>query len=221
VDGAALAAALPSATIAAQADAFPPEDWMRLTISTFVLASAVILGRPATAVAQLPADTFDGRPTYKEGKALGYFVWRDGDTWKLRWMTFGANHKFNGRIVVEGGDINSFKRIDVDEERKVIRPGVAPHVVRGPRGKIIGTRPGRAPVVAERDLDKIEQEDEHTVRWLTNTNDDVDGVDVKVTDGATGLRLMLMIDGQPRPKEVEVGKDNFKPGELPVRVKLK
>jgi hypothetical protein len=109
----------------------------------------------------------------------------------------------------------------VDEERKVIRPGVAPHVVRGPRGKIIGTRPGRAPVVAERDLDKIEQEDEHTVRWLTNTNDDVDGLDVKVTDGATGLRLTLMIDGQARPNEVEVGKSNFKPGELPVRVKLR
>ena len=136
-------------------------------------------------------------------------------------MTFGANHKFNGRIVVEGGDIKSFKRIDVDEERKVIRPGVAPHVVRGPRGHIVGTRPGRAPVVAERDLDKIEQEDERTVLWLTNTNDDLDGVDVKVTDGATGLRLMLMIDGKARPNEVEVGKGNFKPGELPVRVKLK
>ena len=169
VDMAALAAALLSATIAAKADAFPPEDWMRLTISTFVLASAVILGRPATGAAQLPAETFDGRPTYKEGKALGYFVWRDGDTWKRRWMTFGANHKFNGRIVV----------------------------------------------------DKIEQEEEHSVLWLTNTNDDVDGVDVKVTDGATGLRLMLMIDGPPRPSEVEVGKANFKPGEMPLRVKLK
>jgi len=44
---------------------------------------------------------------------------------------------------------------------------------------------------------------------------------VKVTDGATGLRLMLMIDGQPRPNQVEMGKSNFKPGELPVRVKLK
>ncbi|HEV8364743.1 MAG TPA: hypothetical protein VGQ52_14610 [Gemmatimonadaceae bacterium] len=194
---------------------------MRLTSTTLAFVLIAVFGRPAAVAAQLPAETFDGRPTYKEGKALGYFVWRDGDTWKLRWMTFGANHKFNGRIVVEGGDIKSFKRIDVDEERKVIRPGVAPHVVRGPRGKIIGTRPGRAPVVAERDLDKIEQEDEHTVRWLTNTNDDVDGLDVKVTDGATGLRLMLMIDGQPRPNEVEVGKSNFKPGELPVRVKLR
>ncbi|HEV8365668.1 MAG TPA: hypothetical protein VGQ52_19295 [Gemmatimonadaceae bacterium] len=194
---------------------------MRLTSTTLAFVLIAVFGRPATAAAQLPAETFDGRPTYKEGKALGYFVWRDGDTWKLRWMTFGANHTITGRIVVEGGDIKSFKRIDVDEERKVIRPGVAPHVVRGPRGRIVGTRPGRAPVVAERDLDKIEQEDEHTVRWLTNTNDDVDGLDVKVTDGATGLRLTLMIDGQARPNEVEVGKSNFKPGELPVRVKLK
>jgi hypothetical protein len=59
----------------------------------------------------LPASTFDGKPSFKEGKALGYFVWRDGDTWKLRWTTFGAEHKFMGRVVVEGGNVKSFKRI--------------------------------------------------------------------------------------------------------------
>lgn len=193
----------------------------RIIVATLVAVSAGILGTPDYAAAQIPAETFDGRPTYKEGKALGYFVWRDGDTWKLRWMTFGAEHKFNGRVVVEGGDIKSFNRIDVDEERKVIRPGHAPRVVRGPRGRVRGVTPGRAPVVAERELDKIEQEDERTVRWLTNTNDDVDGVDVKVTETATELRFFLMIDGQPRPMEVEVGKDNFKPGTIPVRVRLK
>jgi len=192
---------------------------MRRLTSIFGIAAAVSFSSYGSA--QIPAATFDGRPTYKEGKALGYFVWRDGDTWKLRWMTFGADHRFNGRLVVEGGEIKSFKRIDVDEERKVIRPGAAPRVVRGPRGRIVGTTPGRAPVVAERDLDKIEQEDEHTVRWLTNTDNDVDGVDVKVTENATGLRLFLLIDGEARPMEVEVGKDNFKPGVTPVRVQLK
>ena len=135
---------------------------MRKRMIAALIASAGIFAWPAHSVAQTPVAMFDGRPTYKEGKALGYFIWRDGDTWKLRWMTFGAEHKFNGRVVVEGGQIQSFKRIDVDEERKVIRPGHAPTVVRGPRGRVRAVTPGRAPVVAERTLDKIEQEDERT-----------------------------------------------------------
>jgi|SRR5688572_18189019 len=171
--------------------------------------------------AQTPATQFDGRPTFKEGKALGYFIWREGDTWKLRWMTFGAEHKFLGKIVVEGGDLISFKRIDVDEERKVIRPGVRPGTVRGPRGRVIGTRPGRAPVVAEKTLDNIEQEDEQSLRWLTQTDDDIDGVDFKVSASATAIRFMLQIDGEPKPAEVEIGKENFKPNTLPLRALLK
>ena len=126
-----------------------------------------------------------------------------------------------GRVVVEGGNVKSFKRIDVDEERRVIRPGEQRTVVRGPRGRVRAVVPGRAPVVAERTVDKIEQEDEHTVQWMTNTNDDVDGVDVKVTDNATGIRFNLMIDGKPRPMEVEVGHSNTKPGMNPLRVALR
>ena len=187
-------------------------------VTASALSLALLSQQPPTPLA---ASTFDGKPTFKEGKALGYFVWRDGDTWKLRWTTFGAEHRFMGRVVVEGGNIKSFKRIDVDEERKVIRPGHAPTVVRGPRGRVRAVAPGRAPVVAERTLDKIEQEDEHTLQWNTNTNDDVDGVDVKVTNEATGIRFNLMIDGKPRPLEVEVGHNNTKPGVNPVRVALK
>lgn len=190
-----------------------------LTRAILAIVSVGVLSLPGSA--QIPAETFDGRPTYKEGKALGYFIWRDGDTWKLRWMTFGAEHRFNGRVVVEDGEIKSFKRVDVDEERKVIRPGHAPRVVRGPRGRVIGVTGGRAPVVAERDLDKIEQQDERTVMWLTKTNDDLDGLDVKVSDSATGLRFFLMIDGKSVPAEVEVGKDNFKPNAIPIRVVLR
>lgn len=191
------------------------------TTRSLVVAISVSICIAATAGAQTPATQFDGRPTFKEGKALGYFIWRDGDTWKLRWMTFGAEHKFLGKIVVEGGDLVSFKRIDVDEERKVIRPGVRPSTVRGPRGRVIGTRPGRAPVVAEKTLDNIEQEDEQSLRWLTQTDDDIDGVDFKVSASATAIRFMLQIDGQPKPAEVEIGKENFKPNTFPLRALLK
>jgi len=185
------------------------------------LAVALLATTSVSAVAQTAAVRFDGRPEFKEGKAMGYFLWRDGDTWKLRWTTFGAQHRFSGRVVVEGGQIASFKRIDVDEERKVIRPGYSPRVVRGPRGRVRTVRPGRAPVVAERTEDKIEQEDERTLQWLTETDDDVDGIDFKVTEPSVVIRFNLLIDGDPRPAEVEVGKENFKPNENPVRARLK
>jgi hypothetical protein len=82
-------------------------------------------------------------------------------------------------------------------------------------------RPGRAPVVAERTLDKIEQEDERTLQWMTQTDNDVDGIDFKVTAATTVIRFMLQIDGEPKPGEVEVGKENFKPNASPLRVLLK
>ena len=190
---------------------------IRRTTITFL--STILLAAPAAA--QTPATHFDGRPEFKEGKALGYFIWRDGDTWKVRWTTFGAEHRFSGRVVVEGGQVASFKRIDVDEERKVIRPGSAQRVVRGPAGRVRGVRPGRTAVVAERTEDRIEQEDEHTLQWMTRTDDDIDGIDFKVTDPTVVIRFNLLIDGEPKPAEVEVGKENFKPNENPVRARLK
>ena len=167
------------------------------------------------------ASRFVGKPTFSEGNALGYFVWKDGDTWKLRWTTFGAEHRFTGRITVEGGEIRSFKRVDVDTERKVIAPGRPPRVVRGPLGRARGVAPGRAPVVATREEDHIEQETEHVIRFMTRTDDNLDGLEFKVTDATQTIRLVLEIDGVPRPEEVEVGRANFKPNESPLLIRVR
>src|SRR5207344_2547957 len=108
-------------------------------LSRFFLFSAfvvLLLALPASVFADTDASRLVGRPSFSEGKALGYFVWKDGDTWKLRWTTFGAEHRFSGRVTVEGGDVQSLKRIDVDTERKVIAPGRPPRVVRGPFGRV-------------------------------------------------------------------------------------
>jgi len=175
----------------------------------------------AVASADTELSHFVGRPTFSEGRALGYFVWNEGDTWKLRWTTFGAEHRFSGRVMAEGGEIASLKRIDVDTERKVIAPGRPARVVRGPRGRVRGVTGGRAPVVATRDEDRIEQENEHLVQFVTRTDDDIDGFDVKVTGDVRLLRFVLEIDGVPRPAEVEVGRANFKPGETPLVVRLR
>jgi len=192
----------------------------RLAAALAVAAAALALA-PASLRADTAPERFDGRPKFKDGKALGYFIWRDGDTWKLRWTTFGAEHTFSGRIVLEGGEFKSMKRIDVDEESKVIRRGRAPHVVRGPRGRVIGTTGGRAPVVASREEDHIQQESEQLIRFLTHTDDDLDGVNFKVSDDTRVIRFNLEIGGEPRPHEVEVGKNNFKPNENPVIVRLR
>ncbi len=180
-----------------------------------------ILLSTAGLLAGADASRFVGKPTFSEGNALGYFVWKDGDTWKVRWTTFGAEHRFTGRITVEGGEIRSFKRIDVDTERKVIAPGRAPRVVRGPRGRARAVAPGRAPVVATREEDHIEQESEHVIRFVSIADDDLDGCEFKVTDDTQVIRMVLEIDGVPRPEEVEVGRTNFKPNESPLLVRIR
>jgi hypothetical protein len=166
------------------------------------------------------ATRFVGKPTFSEGNALGYFVWKEGDTWKVRWTTFGAEHRFTGRITVEGGEIRSFKRIDVDTERKVIAPGRPARLVRGPRGRA-RVAPGRGAVVATREEDHIDQESEHVIRFVTLTDDDLDGCEFQVTDDTQAIRLVLEIDGVPRPEEVEVGRANFKPNESPLVVQVR
>lgn len=162
---------------------------------------------------------FEGKPEFKEGKALGYFVWKDGDTWKVRWTTFGAEHRFSGNVTLDGGAITAFKRIDVDTERRVVAPGRPTRVVRGPRGRT-RVAPGRGPVVAERDEDHIVQESERLLRFDTRTDDDIDGFDFKVNDRTRELRLRLQIDGRMRGEEIEVGARNFHPDEDPVVVVL-
>jgi hypothetical protein len=167
--------------------------------------------------AEVSAAQAAGRPEFKEGKAMGYFVWQEGDTWKVRWTTFGAEHRFNGRVVLEGGNVSSLKRVDVDTERRVVRRGQA--AVRGPRGRVV--RPGRAPVVASREEDHIEQESERVVRFSTRTDDDIDGFDLKIDSTTERIQFVLEIDGKARPEEVEVGRGNAKPHEHPLVVRLR
>ena len=193
----------------------------RRAIRTLLMTCALTAtATPPVVRADTGALRFLGRPTFKEGKAFGYFIWRDGESWKVRWTTFGANHHFFGRVTVEGGEFRDFKRIDVDEERRVIAPGRPAHVVRGPRGRVRGVAPGRAATVVEREEDHINQETEHLIRFAARTDDDIDGFDFKTAGGAREIRFYLGIDGRAQPGDVEVGKENFKPQEDPIIVKL-
>ncbi len=183
-------------------------------VSAFALA--VALGAFFTVQAATTAAQFNGRPQFKEGKAFGYFIWREGDTWKVRWTTFGAQKRFTGNVLVDGDELKSFKRIDVDQERRVIRPGRPGRVVRGPRGRVRGVAPGRAPVVAAREEDHINQESEHEIRFTALTDDDIDGFDFKVGQRTDRIRFRLQIDGRIQADEIEIGSRNIRPEEDPL-----
>jgi len=182
----------------------------------FVLAMSV-LGLSPRVLAQ--ADIFDGKPTFAEGVDLGYYVWRDGDEWHVRWTTLGKMRSFTGSIVAEGGQLTSLKRIDVEHERRVLYPGRAPRVVYGPRGRP-RVRGGRPPVTVSREQDTIEKDGDNRIVFAARTNDDIDGFDFKVDNKVTLLRLVFQIDGQDRPEHVEVGRDNRKLPRLPFVVLL-
>lgn len=193
----------------------------RRTGILMVVMVASVLSVGSLLRADTPVALVEGRPRFDAGEDLGYFLWRDDDTWKLRWMTFGAQHRFTGRITAEGGEIREVERVDPDTERKIIAPGRPGRAVRGPRGRVVGRTGGRAPVVASREEDIIVQETDQVVRFNTRTDDDLDGVDFEVSDGTRVLRFVLEIDGVPRPAEIEVGRNNVRPNEHPVVVRIR
>lgn len=191
-------------------------DWMAM----FALVMLAFTGFVVSLDASTESAAFDGRPKFSEGEGRGYYLWRDGDTWHVRWTTFGGQHRFTGRVHAEGGDLKALKRVDVDAERRVVAPGRPPHVAVGPRGRahVVGGRPAR---VAVREEDHIQFDGDRAIRFTTRTDDDIDGFDFKVTDGVRVLRFNLEIDGAPRPAEIEIGKRNFKPREDPLVVHLR
>src|SRR6186997_1768401 len=168
-----------------------------------------------------PANIFDGKPVFAEGEARSYYVWRDGNTWHLRWTTLGAAHQFTGSVMAEGGKIESLKRIDVDTERRVIAPGRPPRVVTGPRGGVRGVSRGRAPVVAARTQDHIDKEGDRRIVFNTRTDDDIDGFDFKVNEDVKALRMTLRIDGEPRPREIQAGRNNAHVATDPIVIELR
>jgi hypothetical protein len=71
-------------------------------------------------------------------------------------------------------------------------------------------------VVAERDEDHVNQENEHEIRFAARTDDDIDGFDFKVGDRTDCIRFRLEIDGRMRAAEIEVGARNIHPEEDPL-----
>ena len=192
-----------------------------MKVKSTVAGSAVLLFVLITGTLLAVEDPmFQGRPVFKEGSDRSYFVWNEGNQWHVRWTTLGKMLRFSGSVISEGGKLKSLDKIDVEKERAIIRPGGPTRVVVGPRGRVraVGRRPA---VVAEREQDRIEKEDDHTIRFLANTNDDIDGFDFKVEDSVKQLRFRLEIDGQSHVADVQAGRNNQHPHGNPFVVNLR
>ena len=190
-------------------------------LKRMILMVGFLMAVMTTAAMAQSAATFDGKPDFSKGDEIGYYVWSTGDEWHVRWTTNGTMHRFNGSVLAEGGELKSLKRIDVESESKVIAAGRAPHVVRGPRGRVVGVRGGRAPVVATREQDKIEKDGDNRIHFLSANDGDIDGFDFKVDKNVTSLKFAFEIDGKTAPRKVEVGKSNAKVSGVPFTVSLK
>lgn len=182
---------------------------------------SVLLAAPALR-AQQPG-TFEGRPAFAEGIALGYYVWTDRDGWHVRWTTMGQMRSFTGSVTAEGegAELKSLKRIDVESETRILYPGRPAHLVRGPRGRVVGVGGGRAPVVATREQDSIEKDGDSRIVFAAKTNNDIDGYDFKTNAKVVVLRFVLNVDGRPHPNVVEMGATNQKAASLPLIVRLR
>jgi len=60
-------------------------------VAALFLFTLLVLHVPG---AQAQVAQFNGKPDFSKGSELGYFVWGDGATWKVRWTTTGAMRSF-------------------------------------------------------------------------------------------------------------------------------
>jgi flagellar hook assembly protein FlgD len=47
-----------------------------------------------------------GRPDYRAGADLGYFIWEDEQVWHIRWSSDGTSHHFTGNLIALGGSLS-------------------------------------------------------------------------------------------------------------------
>ena len=186
-----------------------------VVLAVFALSPCALAQTGAVVSAQI----FNGKPTFSESTELGYYVWRDGQRWHVRWTTKGTTRHFSGSVAAEGGVLKSLKRIGVETQSQVLVPGRTPTVVVGPRGRA-HVRTGRAPVVATRQEDKIERDGDSRIVFSAKTEDDTDGFDFGVSDKVKTLRFVLEVGGKQMPQRIEIGETNQKPDSTPVVVQL-
>lgn len=177
--------------------------WVKLPAVRLLLLTVVFVTVQRVRAQQV--EVFDGQPTFTEGMSTGYYIWREGDLWHVRWTTTGTKRHFAGLVLAKSGDLKSLKRIDLESGTLVVR--------RGSRG-------GR-PAVTRKEQDKVEKDGKQRIRFNSQNDGDIDGFDFKVDKNVMALRFTLEISGKAAHNRVEAGKNNQKMSETPFTVKLK
>jgi hypothetical protein len=185
------------------------------TFTAFLVAALAVGG----ARAEEPAARCDGRPDFGAAEKLGYWVWREGDRWSVRWTTLGGTRFFAGVIEAVGGDLKDLDRVDVERESRVLRSGRPGRTWVGPRGRV-HVRPGRTPVVATREEDKIAKDGDQRIVWSSRTEADIDGFDFDVGRHVTRLRFTLRLDDRTLAADVALGESALAPLANPFEVAL-
>lgn len=161
---------------------------------------------------------YDGRPKFKKAVDLSYYVWRDGNSWHVRWTTTGHMRIFAGSVTASGGKLKSFKRIHLESERKAMYGDRLLTISVSPR--VGGASDIRPPVFRTREQDLFKLDEDGQITFSARTENDIDGFDFKVED-VEQLQIDLGIDGSALPNRVEIGRKNKKPSELPLIFTLK
>ncbi len=66
--------------------------------------------------------TVQGNPRFVAGRSLGCFIWHDGQTWRVRYTSRGAPHRFSGTIIANG-KIMALKKRMLERGDSVVRLG--------------------------------------------------------------------------------------------------
>lgn len=185
-----------------------------------LLGGLLFLSSAGIAATSQDESRFEGRPVFREGSDRGYYVWRDGNRWHVRWTTQGKLLNFSGQVIAEGGKLSDLDRVDLERESKIVRTGSRPVLVRGPYGRVHAER-RPATAVVTKEQDKVEKDGDRTIRFRARTDADIDGFDFEVDKNVSALRFVLQVDGQTRAVDVEVGRNNAKAGGNPFTVHLR
>ncbi|MFH1386445.1 MAG: FlgD immunoglobulin-like domain containing protein [bacterium] len=85
------------------------EGGPRASEASRVVDEAVVFSKYFPNIAGAP---FIGKPDYKPGADLGYFIWSDDAGYHLRWSSNGSNHKFTGSIIAIGGELKNINAVN-------------------------------------------------------------------------------------------------------------
>lgn len=139
----------------------------------------VAAGPPSDAASAIAVDS-DGQPPGLAVKPKGpmYFVWRDGDVWRVRSKTSEKAHRFGGSVLVRGGKVKTVAAAGMEGIRRR-------HPARFDAGRLSGDRT--------------------RIDFDLRTKGGIDGFDFRVEGSAAAIEFDLRIDGTAIPGRVQIG----------------